>query len=61
MNTEVKNVIETTIHTTNCSQQNVEDFSRDLNHLTDSAHEDFFKILEESIQPIYTSDPLYMK
>ena len=60
MATGVKNVIETTIHTTNCPQQYVEDFSRDLNHFTDSAHEDLKK-LEESVQPIYTSDSLYMK
>lgn len=61
MITGVKNVIEITILTTNCPQQYVEDFSRDLNHFTDSAHEDFLKTLEESIQPIYTSEPLYMK
>lgn len=50
-----------TIDTTNCSQQNIDDFRRDLNLMTDAAHEEFLKALEESPKPIYTSDPLYMK
>lgn len=50
-----------TIDTTNCSQQNIDNFRRDLNLLTGAAHEEFLKVLEESPQPIYTSDPLYMK
>lgn len=48
MDTGVKNVIEITIHTTNCPQQYVENFSRDLNHFTDSAHENFKKHLKKA-------------
>lgn len=48
MDSGVKNVIETTILTTNCPQQYVEDFSRDLNHFTDSAHEDLKKNLKKA-------------
>jgi len=48
------------IDNTNQSQQYFDDLRRDLNLLTEAAHESFFKIISERPQPVYTSDVLYM-